>query len=874
MKPPSTTFLVCLFPILAPTLAFAHARPHPHPHARAAGGRPDISDVEKLKLKRQLPVLNDTIIPIESETTSSTTSSTTLPPLTTTSKSTINLDDALSSIESGVLGGGDTTTTTATSSEPAVTTTSAETTTTKDTSTTAASTTSQADDASSSSPPSSSSPALSSTDPGSETTSSEDLSLPTSIPSPTVTSGVTTGLNTPSLTVQPPIPVETTSDTTSEAETTSVVSSSSTRSQIPIIETLSDILTSLLPQDSTSTSSSDADAITTSAGTKETSETTASGTKETTDAETTADPTTTAPPESTTEATTTSKPGLDDVLSSILSGVVSDVTSSVDVTTLPPNATDVVSTTVPDVTSVITDLPTTTEEPTSDPTAEPTDDPTSEPTDVPTTTTTTEPTAEPTADTTTSDPSAPTTEPPVETTPPPDTTVIPSTDLPSNSTSDPTSVITDLPPTGVTTSLPTSDVATTSDGVTSAPGTDIPDPTTALGNSTVIPPETSITSGAVETTPTLEPTITSVDPSSVSLTDALPTITSETQLPPPDLDTSSLWFGTSLVTQGTPTASDQSSIAVVPTSLPSGVPEAITPPGGVPEEPDNSTLIQIGFTREYNYAFVSDSLQSAAQICDFLPKGLADGLGVDRSQLRMHSLQPLQPDGLDYIVTLGLVYIPTIMLNKLTTDIHIPLSDLYNNRNPTIKAFMNTIDPSIPLIPGEDIALKPPSNTGSSGGGDPNDPSWVKDGDNIVDGSQATSTAGTDQIDGADPYSAKGGVQDKTTPKTVTIGIASVGAAALYGVAMYFLAKRYRRNRLSHRRSQSLAGGGIEPPQMSDTRSSGALSPMMSTHFFNNGRTTPTTPVGSDKRGSKGSKTSARGQISAPMMSENSLGWD
>merc|ERR1712230_228407 len=51
--------------------------------------------------------------------------------------------------------------------------------------------------------------------------------------------------------------------------------------------------------------------------------------------------------------------------------------------------------------------------------------------------------------------------------------------------------------------------------------------------------------------------------------------------------------------------------------------------------------IQLGFLFPLNYKFVVDNPLSSAQIFEYLPQGVSDGLGLKRDQITMHSLIPL-----------------------------------------------------------------------------------------------------------------------------------------------------------------------------------------------------------------------------------------
>ena len=86
---------------------------------------------------------------------------------------------------------------------------------------------------------------------------------------------------------------------------------------------------------------------------------------------------------------------------------------------------------------------------------------------------------------------------------------------------------------------------------------------------------------------------------------------------------------------------------------------------------------------------------------------------------------------------------------------------------------------------------------------------------------------------------------------------------------MFFIARRYKRRKLAHRRTRSVMTG----PEMSQYAASPAL---MGGAMMSGGRMTPGTGSGDRySRGSGGSNPSARtAKISGPMSAENSLGWN
>jgi len=174
------------------------------------------------------------------------------------------------------------------------------------------------------------------------------------------------------------------------------------------------------------------------------------------------------------------------------------------------------------------------------------------------------------------------------------------------------------------------------------------------------------------------------------------------------------------------------------------------------------------------------------------------------------------------------------------------VSEIYQNPSGSVSTLMSYINPAIPIIAGSTLGGGAASGTGAS--------------------SAATSTTAVNN-----------GVFDPSTQnqsasvKGATAGIAlgAVGGAAAYGVAMFFIARRYKKRKQTHRRSSSV----LNPAEM---RQSGSPA-LIGGAVMSGGRQSP--GYNRDSRGSRGSGRSngnsvRTAQISAPMMAENSLGWN
>jgi len=278
----------------------------------------------------------------------------------------------------------------------------------------------------------------------------------------------------------------------------------------------------------------------------------------------------------------------------------------------------------------------------------------------------------------------------------------------------------------------------------------------------------------------------------------------------------------------------------------STLPRVISNPN-VTAQPEDTTQIQLGFLFALNYKFIVDNPMSSAQIFEYLPLGISDGLGLKKDQVTMHSLVPLDTTQmLNYITTLALVYIPSNMVSTLSLDLHIPTTAIYNNDDPSVNTLMNYINPAIPLTPGSNMETG--GTTGTAGGNEPSSSSPSGNGNSVFgDTNEQNQSPGK-------------------TGATAGIAMVAIGGAAAYGAAMFLIARRYKKRKQSHRRSSSVLHGG-------EMRQSGSPALMGGGAFMSGGRTTP----GYDRnsRGSGRTGNSARTQqISAPMMAENSLGWN
>ncbi|KAH9812178.1 hypothetical protein Tdes44962_MAKER05819 [Teratosphaeria destructans] len=289
--------------------------------------------------------------------------------------------------------------------------------------------------------------------------------------------------------------------------------------------------------------------------------------------------------------------------------------------------------------------------------------------------------------------------------------------------------------------------------------------------------------------------------------------------------------------------------------MPTTMPALVQPPGGMPEEPVNFTLIQVGFNYGLNWPFVVSSENTTTQIFEFLPQGIAYGLGISTTDVKMNCLLPYDTSSTQgYIKTLAQAYIPSALVTDLEQALHQPNSQLYCNPTSTVETLMSMIDPTIPLIPGTTV------NQAGGGSANPYNPAG---------------TTSASSGDGA-PIGSDASNSMPVRGTSVGISVGAVCGAAVYAAAMIYLARRYRKKRQRHQRSSSVHSAG----EMSQTGSGG----MGAGYFMSgaNGRS----PVNRSSGGGSGGRhsrqsanssnnRSVRDQgISNPIMAENSLGWN
>jgi hypothetical protein len=183
-----------------------------------------------------------------------------------------------------------------------------------------------------------------------------------------------------------------------------------------------------------------------------------------------------------------------------------------------------------------------------------------------------------------------------------------------------------------------------------------------------------------------------------------------------------------------------------------------------------------------------------------------------------------------YNATIAIFYFPRDKVDALKALKVNPNSALYNQASESIQSLMAMVDPTIPL----EFSGNYPSGDSDSTGAD-----------NHGGSDDGPDSGNNDNTDGSAGSS-------KAKASSVGIGVGVVAGAAAYGAGMFWVARRYRKRKQLHQRSSSTV------EQMSQGGSAAGS-------MFAAGGRAP----------SHGSRGTARSQmISAPVMAENSLGWN
>ena len=284
-----------------------------------------------------------------------------------------------------------------------------------------------------------------------------------------------------------------------------------------------------------------------------------------------------------------------------------------------------------------------------------------------------------------------------------------------------------------------------------------------------------------------------------------------------------------------------------PSSLPSNVPQILYQNGGPGSQPANTRMINIAFRYPLNYLFVYNHTASQQQIFYYIPLGISYGLEIEVSQITMQSLRAWDTyEDVGYVTTLALAWIPEGLVDNLGLLVSTPVSRFYRNPDNSTAFLLSMINNAIPI-------------TGSNGTDSGNTPFG-----NIPSDTNSGKTAGA-------PIGGDIGNSEHVRASSVGIGVGVACGAAAYGAAMFFVARRYKKRRQSHMRSPSMFSSPVMSHAGPDAGAgaalmSGAMGERSASPYYDN----------DGRAGSRGSgrSGSSRHQISAPVMAENSLGWN
>lgn len=303
------------------------------------------------------------------------------------------------------------------------------------------------------------------------------------------------------------------------------------------------------------------------------------------------------------------------------------------------------------------------------------------------------------------------------------------------------------------------------------------------------------------------------------------------------------WLPTGLLTASqassteTPESDSQSYEPTKSTSSPD-LPGVIAPPTA-PSIGRSEKEVQIGFQYSLNYPFVVYHPVAAAQIFDYLPKGIANGLGIDTSKIQMDELVSYQDPNLDWLMTLAHLYIPSEQVTALAQQVQDRSSKLYQHPDASVRALCSLINTTVSV----DSVYSQQSNQPSA-----NTPQGSTGGHH---------GSGGDSQGGRGIVGAPGSLDQKSQPDTKTsrasgstagIAVGTVAGAGVLG-GLLFLASMAIKKR---NRSKPVAlGDSPRAPSYHDE-----IEPAVSVSSI--------LPSAGRHRAVS---------ISQPMMTENSLGW-
>ena len=284
-----------------------------------------------------------------------------------------------------------------------------------------------------------------------------------------------------------------------------------------------------------------------------------------------------------------------------------------------------------------------------------------------------------------------------------------------------------------------------------------------------------------------------------------------------------------------------------PFSLPSNVPQILYQNGGPGSQPPNTRLINLAFRYALNYPFVYNHTVAQQQVFHYVPLGICYGLEIEITQITMQSLRAWDTyEDVGYVTTLALAWIPEGLVDSLGLLVSTKVSRFYRNPDNSTAFLLSMINNAIPIV----------GSNATDGASTPFG--------NIPSDTSSAKTAGA-------PIGGDIGNSEHVRASSVGIGVGVACGAAAYGAAMFFVARRYKKRRQSHMRSPSMFSSPVMSHAGPDAGAgaalmSGAMGERSASPYYDD----------DGRAGSRGSgrSGSSRHQISAPVMAENSLGWN
>ncbi|KAM4055180.1 hypothetical protein HRG_005982 [Hirsutella rhossiliensis] len=310
------------------------------------------------------------------------------------------------------------------------------------------------------------------------------------------------------------------------------------------------------------------------------------------------------------------------------------------------------------------------------------------------------------------------------------------------------------------------------------------------------------------------------------------------------------------------TPPSQPTTAPAPQPFPTGVPKYITSGKKDPPPAHDTANITIGFHDVVSPQYPNDNgatYSFSMEALDLLPVLLALSLNSSSNPDITEKIQGIRVEVCkdpEWGNAIAHVSFPNGegMVSKLQTDLRLAASPIYNSGNATLNKIADKI------YKPHDITSKYCDGGGNGGGAVP--------GDNAV--------PPNNEQPPTDPFGTTGPGDGPTPRSAATTGgivAGALGFSLMYGAAMFIVARRYKRKKQSHRRSNSVTNS----QNSSEMRYTGGGSPalmggaLVSREYFSYGA------GGRDSRGSGRSGMGNSGRtanISAPVAAENSLGWN